>query len=101
MAMAVQYSMVSASLHNRHFTSVYFTRLAVFLLLNYNPSNSVIFVDVQHRLNMLSEAEMMIKCLCFWKAAKLKQESLKENMMFTGRAQERRCNAPPYKYRLE
>lgn len=43
------------------------------------------FVDAQHRLNMLGEAEMMIKCLCFWKAAKLKKKSLKMSKMPTGR----------------
>lgn len=52
--------------------------MAIFLLLNYNPSNSVTFVDVQQRLNMLGEAEMMIKCLCFWKATKLKKKKVIE-----------------------
>lgn len=73
--------------------------MAIFSLLNYNPSNSVTSVDVQHRLNMLGEAERMIKCVCFWKAANLKK--WKENKMSTRRTKERRGGVSPKEYRLE
>lgn len=73
--------------------------MAIFSLLNYNPSSSVTSVDVQHRLNMLGEAERMIKCLCLWKAANLKK--MKKSRIPTGRTKKRRGGVSPKKYRLE
>lgn len=54
--------------------------MAIFSLLNYNPSNSVASVDVQHRRNMLGEAERTIKCLCLWKAANLKKNEKEQDV---------------------
>lgn len=74
--------------------------MAIFLVLNYNPSHNVTFVDVELRLNKLGEAEMVIKCLCFWKAVELTKKSLEESKMSRRRAKESRVGLSPQKYRL-
>lgn len=61
------------------------------------------FADVQRRFNMLGEAEKMIKCLCFRKAAENKKslEEISSKKGERGRKHSQRGNATSSRKKLK